>query len=690
MVPSRHVRYRTLSEDSVMPGFSAANAVLNCAKLSSSQASRAPPPSSYKRSPVTENAAYPKTSVFRSGDLTITISSPSVRVVRKLGDDDIRLPVFGDHDHVPGSVTLDPQNCAAETGRLTIAIEGAFEYISPMSATKAGPTQITPGRHRHVFYQDSVVIPLSAAPERPARPTLRNAMATLRRVASNERNRRPDLKRMRSIESDMSSGNRCDRSQSSSSSAASSSSCSSPGYQSGCSSATWSEASDSPYASPSSSPRTFNFDFKLPKAENMADELPPTFSSSNVVSAGVRGRVYAENADVKYKIRALWEALDGSSAQSQLETPILFQPDTDFLSLDGLKSEPWSEVPLENARGMPVDCAVTIPDPATFSRRASIPYFVVFTTKPRSRTLAAEIMADATIAVSLVRRVGFDKLSTNVPKSPQNFEKGYGNTGGLRLVASSADLRGSSGKRSVLGIRLDTSPAMFAMRSSRSLPESPSPSPFSSSPPPVPGQAGLFKRVVKSAPPIFSGFRFSRADPDQGEQSSPSASTWCSVQKPLPRIPQEEESAAALVSFTPFQGPLPPLPRVAAQPDCTPCSGSSPQPPAPVLGTPKKTGNVAAPAVAHTIHLTDARTLHTDVSVGFPKRPKGAAPSPGSHPSLESISALPDGLYKGCIPLKRDWFPSVKWKALSIEYFLQVSVIFDDFEFKGQVPLRLH
>jgi hypothetical protein len=41
----------------------------------------------------------------------------------------------------------------------------------------------------------------------------------------------------------------------------------------------------------------------------------------------------------------------------------------------------------------------------TFSRRSSIPYFVVFTTTPRSVTLAREIASDATVSVSVIRQV---------------------------------------------------------------------------------------------------------------------------------------------------------------------------------------------------------------------------------------------------------------------------------------------
>jgi hypothetical protein len=48
---------------------------------------------------------------------------------------------------------------------------------------------------------------------------------------------------------------------------------------------------------------------------------------------------------------------------------------------------------------------ITLPDPALFSKNGQIPLFVVFTTQPRSKTLCREIAADATIAVSLLRKV---------------------------------------------------------------------------------------------------------------------------------------------------------------------------------------------------------------------------------------------------------------------------------------------
>lgn len=394
----------------------------------------------------------------------------------------------------------------------------------------------------------------------------------------------------------------------------------------------------------------------------------------------------------------------------RLEAPVIYRPDTDFHSLD-VNSESWTEMPLKNVDGMPVDCAVsllifflsigdkadilnifhdkvTMPSPASFSRRSSLPYFVVFTTKPRSRTLAAEIMADATIAVSLVRRIGFNKVIRDLPKLPM-----------LRTVASSAELGTTSElKRRMANIRLDTSPATIQRRNVDSQYYGCTPLSAiagTSSSPSSPFTAGprLLKRVAKSAPPILSSFRISRADPDQDSDIGSPISTGRSFfrstrTRPLPSTPDEDE----LVSFTPFQGPLPPKRgkhRQRANTQPTPpspakaqfevevaeaassalellhsSSKSKKKNPSSGESTPETGTESPAPIVRH---VSDSRTLHTDVSVGFPKRPKGRTPTPGSHPSLETVSALPDGLYKGNIPLHREWFPSLQWDQLNIE-----------------------
>ncbi|TDL22765.1 hypothetical protein BD410DRAFT_788078 [Rickenella mellea] len=523
-------------------------------------------------------------STFKSPEIQININSSSVRNLRRADQASTSLPVFGDHDHITGSVTLDPQNCAADSGRLTISIEGSFEYISPMSATKRGHSQITPGKHRHIFYRDSAVIPLYTASEpvsapAPPRSGFRSAFAaSLRRATSVETLSKlaspPELR------------------------------------------------SHSSPTSPSPSPKTFNFDFELPRPEKPGEELPSTFSASNVVSGGVRGRVYSENASVNYCVHALWEAFDGSGTQAKLEAPILFQPDTDFQSLDGFSIAPdsWSETALSKVDNLPIECAVTIPNPATFPRSSSMPYFVVFTTKPRSRTLAAEFMSDATIAVSLVRRVAFPR------PSPQQLLPSI-QTQNLPMTPAPGSPTEPSSANVTQASSVPSSPVHARDANGRDR-----------------GRSRLLKRVVRSAPPILSSFLVNRTDADV---SDPHAGLWTN-EKPLPTVP------------------VPPL----------------------QLGFPAPAAYAGSEFA--TMSLSDSRTLHTDISVGFPKRPKGRTHSPNSHPSLESFKSLPDGLYKGSIPLQKGWFPTLQWHGLTIEYFIQVSVIFDSNEFRTRVPVRIY
>ena len=153
-------------------------------------------------------------------------------------------------------------------------IEGVFEYISPMTVTKAGPSQITPGRHRHVFYRDSAVISLDTASEPTHKHTFKSALNSVRLARSLDRISHTDGPRSKSRPRKQASSAHLKRKQ-------------------------------------------FHFDFALPRSDVLGEELPQTFSSSNIVSAGVRGRVYAESADVRYCVEAVWEALDGTGACSQ-------------------------------------------------------------------------------------------------------------------------------------------------------------------------------------------------------------------------------------------------------------------------------------------------------------------------------------------------------------------------------------
>ena len=63
---------------------------------------------------------------------------------------------------------------------------------------------------------------------------------------------------------------------------------------------------------------------------------------------------------------------------------------------------------------------------------------------------------------------------------------------------------------------------------------------------------------------------------------------------------------------------------------------------------------------------TEARTLQTRMSIGFPKRPRSAC-APDEHPSLEAHAALPDGLHKGKINLNPQLLPSIDWAGLNVK-----------------------
>ena len=67
--------------------------------------------------------------MIRSPEITININSPSVRFISAEGQNGMSLPVFGDYDHVMGTVSLDPQNTAAESGKLTITVSSPLFTI---------------------------------------------------------------------------------------------------------------------------------------------------------------------------------------------------------------------------------------------------------------------------------------------------------------------------------------------------------------------------------------------------------------------------------------------------------------------------------------------------------------------------------------------------------------------------------
>ncbi|KAI0355973.1 hypothetical protein OH77DRAFT_1538177 [Trametes cingulata] len=299
---------------------------------------------------------YPHTSVFRSSQVEVHVRSPSVKIHRGKGYDAAQsLPVFGDHDKVTGSVLLDVGLCATP-GRLTISLQGTFVYMSPNAgATEDYADLARPDRHRHVFLSCSETRPTGELDSPRSTTSLRDAFAASVRY---RRERRPSQTSLKGAL------------------------------------------------------RPFPFSFEIPRSEHSGQELPPTFSSVAVGECGPRGRTCVERAEVSYAVVATWEAADGID-RAFVEAPMLYQPEPDFQSLDGhtMQKESWLEIPLKSDRHLPFACAVTLPHPATFSRTGSIPYFVVFTTTPRSATLAREIAADATVSVSLQREIRIDPVT---------------------------------------------------------------------------------------------------------------------------------------------------------------------------------------------------------------------------------------------------------------------------------------
>ena len=174
---------------------------------------------------------------------------------------------------------------------------------------------------------------------------------------------------------------------------------------------------------------------------------------------------------------------------------------------------------------------IAVPTSMVFSRSSSIPYFVVFTTTPRSPALAREVATDATISVSLIRQVIVRKHS-----SPTST-----------LPTPCCDDSKPPRTRECLGWI---------------------------------GKSKLTQTITLSR------------------------------DKPLPELP-----------------------------------------------APKS--------------FSDVQTIHKDMCIGFPKRPQARhlydSSGAESHPSLDAIKALPDGLHKSGIQLNKDMLPSIDWAGISVK-----------------------
>ncbi|KAF8145388.1 hypothetical protein K438DRAFT_2098061 [Mycena galopus ATCC 62051] len=245
-------------------------------------------------------------------------------------------------------------------------------------------------------------------------------------------------------------------------------------------------------------------------------------------------------------------------SDSKLVIPLILQRDPDFHSLDGDQGS-WIEIPLKSHRPVPVRCAVTLPSSLTFSRASSIPFFVVFTTTPRSPVLAREVAGDATIAVSVSSEVSVVKESLSAKTETETV-----------LSDRSSDSRSN---------RLT---------------------------------AKMFLRSRKTS--------LSSLQSSDSRISVPS--------KALP------------------------------------------------------------PAPSRTI-FSDVQMVYNGMSIGFPKRPRHSSSSTKSHPSLDEVRSIPDGLYKDKIPLGREILTSFNWGGISVKYYFEVSVLLGQDELRARILLHI-
>ncbi|PCH35381.1 hypothetical protein WOLCODRAFT_139875 [Wolfiporia cocos MD-104 SS10] len=362
MIPRRPRNNSFSSTRSIEPDADAQPRRSRFDSITSRKRSGSTPPSRHAPSsyvpvePQEELNLLPHVSVFRNTtQMELHVRSSSVKMTRPPGYEVARsLPVFDVHNKVEGTVLLDTGLCS-NPGRLTITMEGSFVYISPPTdhsgmPAKAGPSSM----HRHTFLRESKALPVEGAvtPKRSS-SSLREAIASVR--PRNRTERRPSQTNI------------------------------------------------------SGPLRLFPFSFDAPLPNRREEELPPTFCSVTEGLSGVRVRAAVERFEVAYKLIATWESTAGDD-QRGVEAPIIFEPECDFESFDGrsMEHEAWVEMPLHPDRPVPFKCAVALPDVPTFGRTASIPYYVVFTTTPRSPSLARDIFTDATITVSLTRQVNMD------------------------------------------------------------------------------------------------------------------------------------------------------------------------------------------------------------------------------------------------------------------------------------------
>ncbi|KAJ7064975.1 hypothetical protein C8F01DRAFT_783906 [Mycena amicta] len=310
--------------------------------------------------------------------------------------------------------------------------------------------------------------------------------------------------------------------------------------------------------------RTLPFAFDLAQS-HPGKMLPSTFSSSGLTSMPV---------DLSYLLMVTWEPSRLTYKSTVLNIPIVVQSDPDFHSIDGSpeKQGSWLEIPLKTQRPVPVRCAITLPSSLAFSRASSIPFFVVFTTTPRSPSLAREVATDATISISVTSQFCYKEE----PAHPSMID--------TMTSVQSTDSRSTRMKRRVVQ-RMRSATTFWSTRSVD-----------------LDARDSVISSIISEPPQRKS--------------------------RPPPRLP-------------------------------------SPPP-----------------------TFSDTQLVHKTMSIGFPKRPRQST-NGKNHPSLEAHRSLPDGLFKGKIPLNPDMLPSINWGGISLKYFFNISVLMGQDEWNARVLLRI-
>ncbi|THH19128.1 hypothetical protein EW146_g1996 [Bondarzewia mesenterica] len=162
----------------------------------------------------------------------------------------------------------------------------------------------------------------------------------------------------------------------------------------------------------------------------------------------------------------------------------------------------------------------------------------------------------------------------------------------------------------------------------------------------TPKSVSLAREVASDATITVSLLRQVTIDPSQSRTNS----VYPSPPSTPPSPASDESESPSLYSLR--RNKL--FNRVVRSPS-TSCSTDAPQP------LPRNKPLPELPAV-----ISESRILQTNVSIGFPKRPRHHT-NPRGHPSLESHSSLPDGLYKGRLRLSKSLPPSIDWPGLGIK-----------------------